>query len=228
MRYYMFNKPTGCVTARRDERHRTVMDYFPECDRDVLFPVGRLDRDTVGFLLVTDDGQLCTRLMRPEGHIEKTYFFVAKGEITDDNVTRLEGGIDISVRKMAKTLPASLEIIERTTLGAVVAYLNDDNRKIALSRPDLPAFIGKLTITEGKMPLPQPHASLQSPIRRPSRRSTPHFPTGCRLPLSQSSSPAQKATLKHTAKVWTPSRTLTTETRCLLRRDVRTTASAAT
>ena len=149
-RYYMFNKPQGCVTARRDERHKTVMDYFPECDRDVLFPVGRLDRDTVGFLLVTDDGMLCTRLMRPESHIEKTYFFVAKGEMTEDNVTRLEGGIDISVRKMAKTQPAELEIIERTTLGKVVNYLDDDNRKIALSRPDLPAFIGKLTITEGK------------------------------------------------------------------------------
>ena len=150
MRYYMFNKPRGCVTARRDERHRTVMDYFPECDRDVLFPVGRLDRDTVGFLLVTDDGMLCTQLMRPESHVEKTYFFVAKGEMSDANVTRLEGGIDISVRKMAKTKPAELEIIERTTLGGVLEYLDDDNRKIALSRPDLPAFVGRLTITEGK------------------------------------------------------------------------------
>ncbi len=150
MRYYMFNKPRGCVTARRDAQHRTVMDYFPECDRNVLFPVGRLDRDTVGFLLVTDDGQLCTRLMRPESHIEKTYFFIAKGEITDENVTRLEGGIDISVKKMSKTKPASLDIIERTTLGAVAAFLDANNRKIALSRPDLPAFIGKLTITEGK------------------------------------------------------------------------------
>ena len=150
MRYYMFNKPRGCVTARRDAQHKTVMDYFPECDRDILFPVGRLDRDTVGFLLVTDDGQLCTALMRPESHIEKTYFFVAKGEMTDDNVATLEEGIDISVRKMAKTLPAELEIIERTTLGKVVSYLDDANRKIALSRPDLPAFIGRLTITEGK------------------------------------------------------------------------------
>ena len=150
MRYYMFNKPRGCVTARRDERHRTVMDYFPECDREILFPVGRLDRDTVGFLLVTDDGALCTRLMRPEGHVEKTYFFVAKGEMSDENVLTLEDGIDISVRKMAKTLPAELEIIERTTIGKVVSYLDDANRKIALSRPDLPAFIGRLTITEGK------------------------------------------------------------------------------
>ena len=150
MRYYMLNKPKGCVTARRDVRHRTVMDYFPECDRDLLFPVGRLDRDTVGFLLVTDDGMLCTRLMRPESHIEKTYFFIAKGEMSEENVTRLEAGIDISVKRMSKTKPASLEILERTTLGEVVSYLDEDNRKIALSRPDLPAFVGRLTITEGK------------------------------------------------------------------------------
>ena len=150
MRYYMLNKPKGCVTARRDARHRTVMDYFPECDRDLLFPVGRLDRDTVGFLLVTDDGMLCTRLMRPESHIEKTYFFIAKGEMSEENVTRLEAGIDISVKRMSKTKPASLEILERTTLGEVVSYLDEDNRKIALSRPDLPAFVGRLTITEGK------------------------------------------------------------------------------
>ena len=70
--------------------------------------------------------------------------------MTDDNVLTLEDGIDISVRKMAKTQPATLEIIERTTLGRVVDYLDDANRKIALSRPELPAFIGKLTITEGK------------------------------------------------------------------------------
>ena len=150
MRYYMFNKPRGCVTARRDARHETVMDYFPDCDRDVLFPVGRLDRDTVGFLLVTDDGRLCAHLMRPENHIEKTYFFVAKGEMSDENVELLESGIDISVRKMDKTQPATLEIIKRTTLGDVIEYLDEDNRRIAHSRPCLPAFVGRLTITEGK------------------------------------------------------------------------------
>ena len=56
--YYMFNKPVGCITARRDERHKTVMDYFPEEKRDVLFPVGRLDKDTEGLLIITDDGKL--------------------------------------------------------------------------------------------------------------------------------------------------------------------------
>ena len=51
----MLNKPKGLITARRDERHGTVMDLFPEEDRDVLFPVGRLDKDTEGFLIVTDE-----------------------------------------------------------------------------------------------------------------------------------------------------------------------------
>lgn len=150
MRYYMFNKPVGCVTARRDARHKTVMDYFPEEDRDILFPVGRLDRDTVGLLLVTDDGMLCLNLMRPETHVTKTYLFAAKGEMSDDNVTRLEGGIKISSVGESLTMPAELEIIKRATLGEIPEYLNEENRRIAASRPDLPAFVGRLTITEGK------------------------------------------------------------------------------
>ena len=55
--YYMFNKPFGCVTARRDDRYPTVMDYFQELHNDALSPVGRLDRETEGLLLITDDGQ---------------------------------------------------------------------------------------------------------------------------------------------------------------------------
>ena len=75
----MFHKPKGAVTARRDERHKTVMDYFPEEDRDILFPVGRLDKDTEGFLIVTDDGAFTYRLLSPESGIPKTYFFYALG-----------------------------------------------------------------------------------------------------------------------------------------------------
>lgn len=64
--YYMFNKPFGCVTARRDDRYPTVMDYFKELDNENLSPVGRLDRETTGLLLITDDGvfnqQLTIRL----------------------------------------------------------------------------------------------------------------------------------------------------------------------
>ena len=90
MEYYMFNKPSGCITARRDERHKTVMDYFPEEKRDLIFPVGRLDKDTEGFLLVTNDGQLFHELMMPERKVSKTYFFWAKGTITEDKISELD------------------------------------------------------------------------------------------------------------------------------------------
>ena len=86
MEYYLLNKPSGCITARRDPRHKTVMDLFPEEKRDLLFPVGRLDRDTEGLLLVTDDGVLCARLLSPENGIEKTYFFYALGTLTEDKI----------------------------------------------------------------------------------------------------------------------------------------------
>ena len=55
----MFNKPKGCVTARTDSLSKTVMDYFPEECRQTMYPVGRLDKDTEGLLLITDDGMLC-------------------------------------------------------------------------------------------------------------------------------------------------------------------------
>ena len=55
--YYLFHKPFGCVTARRDDRYPTVMDWFRELDNEALSPVGRLDRETEGLLVITDDGQ---------------------------------------------------------------------------------------------------------------------------------------------------------------------------
>ena len=88
MRYYMFNKPRGCITACRDERHKTVMDYFPREEREGLFPVGRLDKDTEGFLIITDDGQLSFRVTSPEHEIEKTYVFYARGELDRDKIKR--------------------------------------------------------------------------------------------------------------------------------------------
>ena len=71
--YYMFNKPFGCVTARRDNLYPTVMDYFSELNNDNLNPVGRLDRETTGLLLITDDGVFNQKLTHPSYHKEKTY-----------------------------------------------------------------------------------------------------------------------------------------------------------
>ena len=71
--YYMFNKPSGCITARRDERHKTVMDYFPEEKRDILFPIGRLDKDTEGLLLLTNDGDFAFKMTHPKFRKNKVY-----------------------------------------------------------------------------------------------------------------------------------------------------------
>ena len=70
--YYMFHKPFGCVSARRDDRYPTVMDYFKELHNENLSPVGRLDRETTGLLLITDDGVFNQKLTHPDFHKEKT------------------------------------------------------------------------------------------------------------------------------------------------------------
>ena len=73
--YYMFNKPFGCVTARRDETFPVVMDYFKELDNPELSPVGRLDRETEGLLFITDDGMWNRKMTLPGEGKEKVYEF---------------------------------------------------------------------------------------------------------------------------------------------------------
>ena len=91
--YYMFNKPFGCVTARRDDRYPTVMDYFKELDNENLSPVGRLDRETTGLLLITDDGVFNQQLTHPSYHKEKTYEFTLLGDLTPELIEKLESGV---------------------------------------------------------------------------------------------------------------------------------------
>ena len=148
--YYMFNKPSGCITARRDERHETVMDYFPKEKRDILFPIGRLDKDTEGLLLVTDDGPLFYELMMPGHKVSKTYFFWAKGDISEDKVAELERGAAIYPDKSELTAPATLEIVERKTLIEIKHLLSEEDEKLTRKKGETPVFSGLLTITEGK------------------------------------------------------------------------------
>lgn len=93
MQYYIFNKPGGCITARRDCVHKTVMDYFPENMRNTIHPLGRLDKDTEGMLILSDDGKLDMKIMQPENHVPKTYYFWAIGKITPDKIQKLESGV---------------------------------------------------------------------------------------------------------------------------------------
>ena len=106
--YYLLNKPAGCVSATEDRHDPTVMEYVPS-DRKGLFPVGRLDKDTEGLLLITDDGQLAHELLSPVKHVDKTYFVRVEGQVTEEAVRKLETGLDIGENKL--TLPAKVKIV---------------------------------------------------------------------------------------------------------------------
>lgn len=107
--YYLFYKPAGCVTARTDTKEKTVMDYFPESMRKTFFPVGRLDKDTEGLLLVTNDGNLNHRLSAPSYHVEKTYYAILDTPVPKEAREVFLNGVDIGDDK--PTLPAKLTIL---------------------------------------------------------------------------------------------------------------------
>lgn len=107
--YIMFNKPKGCVTTVKDDLNRkTVMDYIKIKAR--LFPVGRLDYDTEGLLLITNDGELSNRLTHPRNEIEKTYVARISGALTETERLNLERGVMVDGVKTAR---ARVKILEQ-------------------------------------------------------------------------------------------------------------------
>ncbi len=148
--YYIFNKPRGCITARRDARRKTVMDYFPQEKIETLFPVGRLDRDTEGLLLVTDDGMLCYNLLTPEMRIEKTYEFCALGRLSRSDIEKLESGVTPYTDKAIVTAPAKIKRHSVCCLREVRELLSGKDIALANKKGDTPVTLGKITITEGK------------------------------------------------------------------------------
>lgn len=110
--YLMMNKPGGVVSATEDNYDRTVIDLLSDEDKFYNpFPVGRLDKDTEGLLLLTNDGQLAHDLLSPKKHVDKTYYAEIEEEVTEDDVKEFAEGI-ILTNENYKTLPAVLEIIE--------------------------------------------------------------------------------------------------------------------
>ncbi len=107
--YWMLNKPAGCVTATEDRRNRTVMDYLPPDRHRNLSPAGRLDKDTEGLLLITDDGALNHALLAPGKHVEKEYFARVSGRVTEQTIRQFKTGLEIGEKK--PTAPAKLEIL---------------------------------------------------------------------------------------------------------------------
>lgn len=113
-RYYIMNKKAGYITATEDAKESTVMDLLPEwVIKKDLVPVGRLDKDTEGLLLLTNDGKLNHRLLSPKNHVDKTYYVKIETNISQEDIFNLEGGIDIG---NYITLPAKVEKISDTEI----------------------------------------------------------------------------------------------------------------
>ncbi len=107
--YLMMNKPANCICANEDSKHETVFDYIPEYAHRNLFSVGRLDIDTTGLLLITDDGDFAHEIISPKHQIPKVYECHLRDAISDEQIENLEKGIEF---KDFKSLPAKVEVID--------------------------------------------------------------------------------------------------------------------
>lgn len=113
--YIMLNKPQDVVSATNDRQNRTVMDLLGDKARKDLFPVGRLDKDTEGLLLITNDGDLAHRLLSPKKHVDKIYYVKVRGRITNEDKEAFLKGVDIKDDKL--TLPADLKILKSAEIS---------------------------------------------------------------------------------------------------------------
>ncbi len=134
--YYMLNKPAGVITATEDKRQKTVLDLLPESiNKNGLFPVGRLDKDTEGLLIITNDGELSHRLLSPVSHVGKTYFVRVTGIITEEEIKLLENGIDIGDEK--PTRPAVIAEVHTSVINENITDIDNFSEM-------------NITITEGR------------------------------------------------------------------------------
>lgn len=114
--YYMLNKPRGVISASRDNRKNSqvcVTDLIREKIRSDLFPVGRLDKDTEGLLIITNDGELAHRLLSPKKHVDKTYYAELDGRLMRESADRIMAGVDIGDEK--PTLPCLINILSENS-----------------------------------------------------------------------------------------------------------------
>ncbi len=113
--YILLNKPKGVLSASEDKTRKTVIDLIPEnLRRNGLFPVGRLDRDTTGLLIITDDGDFAHKVLSPKKNIIKTYKAVLDGEITEEIIKTFSNGVTLA--DGSKCRPAELKSIEKNTV----------------------------------------------------------------------------------------------------------------
>ena len=120
MEYYMLNKPGGVVSATEDAHDQTVVDLITDKKRKDLFPVGRLDKDTEGLLLITNDGALAHRLLSPKKHVDKIYYAKVEGRVTEETGQHFSRGVNIGTAEVPEmTLPARLEILKSDDISEI-------------------------------------------------------------------------------------------------------------
>ncbi|MBE5997732.1 MAG: rRNA pseudouridine synthase [Lachnospiraceae bacterium] len=136
--YYMLHKPAGVISASEDKKAETVLDLIREPKRRDLFPVGRLDKDTEGLLLITNDGDLAHRLLAPGKHVDKVYEAAIDGIVTEEDVRKFSEGLVVD--EMLTALPAKLEILKTETAADGNSAMENENAR---------SFV-RITIHEGK------------------------------------------------------------------------------
>lgn len=114
--YLMLNKPAGVVTATRDNKEKTVIDLINSSRKDI-FPVGRLDKDTEGLLILTNDGKLAHNLLSPKKKVDKVYYAKVDGRVTEKDVSDFLAGIRIGKDEVC--LPARLEILTSDNISEI-------------------------------------------------------------------------------------------------------------
>lgn len=120
--YYLLNKPQGYVSATKDPAFPTVVSLTGSSRKD-LFPVGRLDKDTEGLLLITNDGALAHRLLSPKKHVDKTYYAIVEGIVDEKDVALFKDGLQIGEEDLDVAMPATLSILE-TNPKKNLSYIN--------------------------------------------------------------------------------------------------------
>lgn len=116
--YYMLNKPKGVVSATKDNTADTVLGLIKNPTAKNLFPVGRLDKDTEGLLLITNDGELAHRLLSPAKHVDKTYLVGMARPLSPEDIRILENGVDIGDAK--PTMGAKVKVLSDTEITLTI------------------------------------------------------------------------------------------------------------
>ena len=141
--YIMLNKPEGYVSATEDGRDKTVLDLLPsDMKKDKLFPCGRLDKNTLGVMLITDNGELAHRLLAPKTHVSKEYRFSSKFPVSESDAKRFEGGVTLDDGYV--TLPAKI-VLDADGMGGVITLTEGKYHQI---KRMLEALDNKITYLE--------------------------------------------------------------------------------